>query len=259
MAGTLRSLVALVALLIACGTGSSAQPDDQAVEQLEARIVAQYPHDPAAFTQGLVWFGGRLFESTGQYGASTLRRVDLESGEVERRIDLPEEFFAEGLERVGDRLVQLTWREQLALVYSLDSFERVEEWSYLGEGWGLCFDGVDLVRSDGTDQLTFHDAGSFAPLRQVGITIGGRPLSQLNELECVDGDIYANVYAAAQIVRIDPADGRVTALIDASGLAADQGGAGVLNGIAYRPETSTFLLTGKNWPKLFEVVLVEAE
>lgn len=256
-----RRRAALAVLLggaIACGAGSTAQPAGDAVERLEVEVIAEYPHDPEAFTQGLVWFGEQLFESTGQYGSSSLRRIDLETGSVEQRIDLPGELFAEGLERVEDRLVQLTWREQLALVYSLGSFERVAEHSYLGEGWGLCFDGVDLVRSDGSSRLTFHDAGSFAMLRQATVTLEGQPVTRLNELECVDGAIYANVYLTDQIVRIDPVDARVTALIDASGLLPQREEAGVLNGIAYRPQTSTFLLTGKNWPKLFEVAFVEA-
>lgn len=229
------------------------------MQELVVRVVAEYPHDPTAFTQGLLWHQGRLYESTGQYGSSTLRRVKLETGEVEQQVELPPDRFGEGLERVGDRLIQLTWREQVASIYALDTLELIEELRYAGQGWGLCFDRVDLVRSDGSSALTFHDAGSLAPLRRREVTLAGRPVFNLNELECVDGQVYANVLQTDFIVRIDPATGSVTARVDASSLRAAvmESGAGVLNGIAYRRETATFLVTGKNWPKLFEVVFVE--
>lgn len=251
-------LLALLAAVAAC----EARPDAAAaapsgVEELVPRVVAEYPHDPAAFTQGLIWHGGRLYESTGQYGSSTLRRVRLETGEVERQVELPDELFGEGLERVGDRLIQLTWRSQTARVYDLETLRLTGELSYVGEGWGLCFDEIDLVRSDGTSALTFHDAGGLAVLRRQEVTLVNRPVAYLNELECVDGRIWANVLGTDSIVAIDPASGRVTARVDASSLRSTGAGTGALNGIAYRPETATFLLTGKNWPKLFEVTFVE--
>ncbi len=248
----------MVAAVGACQAGPA--PDAAsaaAVLELVPRVIAEYPHDPAAFTQGLVWHQGRLYESTGEYGASTLRRVRLETGEVERRVELPGDLFGEGLARVGERLIQLTWREGVARVYALDSFELTAEHAYAGEGWGLCFDRVELVRSDGTSTLTFHDPGSFAPLRRREVTLNGRPVMYLNELECVEDAIYANVFQTDSIVRIDPVSGAVTARVDASELRAGLGaGAGVLNGIAYREETATFLLTGKNWPSVFEAVFL---
>ncbi len=251
-------LIALLAAVGACEAAPDADSGPAPMAELVPRVVAEYPHDPAAFTQGLLWHDGRLYESTGQYGASSLRRVDLETGTVELRHDLPENLFGEGLERVGDRLVQLTWHGQVARVYALDSLELIEELPYTGEGWGLCFDQVDLVRSDGTASLTFHDAGSLAPLKSLQVAVAGMPLPYLNELECIDGLIYANVLEVDSIVEIDPTSGRVTARIDASSLRSAEWGsaAGALNGIAYRPETGTFLITGKNWPKLFEVVFV---
>lgn len=255
-------LVALMAAVSACEAEPRPPAEGQggAVE-LVPRVLAEYPHDSEAFTQGLVWHDGRLYESTGGFGSSTLRQVDLETGEVQRRLDLPEELFAEGLERIGERLIQLTWQNQLARVYALDSFELIEEAPYVGQGWGLCFDQIDLVRSDGTDVLTFHDAGSLAPLRRQAVTLAGRPVPNLNELECADGAIYANVWQTDSIVRIEPRSGAVTARVDASALRGTVEGsrAGVLNGIAYREETATFLLTGKNWPKIFEVVFVERQ
>lgn len=251
-----RSLLLVTAVLAGACVG---EPAAAAVAELVPRVVAEHPHDPGAFTQGLLWHDGRLYESTGGYGTSTLRRVELDSGSVEQRIDLPDELFAEGLERVGDRLVQLTWREGVARVYDLATFELEKELDYLGEGWGLCFDSIELVRSDGTSRLSFHDPESFAQLRSTQVTLRGQPLGYLNELECVDGSIYANVWLTDSLVRIDPATGEVRARIDASALLPNRqgSGAGVLNGIAYRPDTGTFLLTGKNWPKVFEVVFVE--
>ena len=218
------------------------------------------PHDPAAYTQGLVWDHGTLYESAGLYGRSSLRQVDPRTGEVLRRLDVPPGFFAEGLAEVGNRLLQLTWKEGVAFVYEPRSFERVGEFRYEGEGWGLCDDGRRLVMSDGSDHLGFRDRRTFALLGGVNVLLDGRPATQLNELECVGGAVYANVWMTDQILRIDPASGRVTAVIDAGGLldAAEQAQADVLNGIAYDPEKKTFLITGKLWPKMFEVVFIPA-
>ncbi len=247
------ALVALFAATAACGMGSSRQAPAE-VEELVLEVIAEHPHDPAAFTQGLVWHEGRLYESTGEYGSSTLRRLNLATGEVEIQRDLEPTMFGEGLERVGDRLIQLTWRENVALVYDLASLEPTGRLSYLGEGWGLCFDDVDLIRSDGSATLTVHDAGTLAPLRRLEVTFQGRPVRYLNELECVHGEVWANVWQTDAIVRIDPASGEVTARVDASSLRARlPSGGGVLNGIAYRGERGTFLVTGKNWGRLFEV------
>ncbi len=252
----MRSKSCLLAMLLAaCAASPPASPSD--VTELVPKIVASYPHDTGAFTQGLLWFEERLYESTGGYGTSSLRRVELETGDVERQVTLDENLFGEGLARVNERLVQLTWREGVALTYAPTTFETGERFSYSGEGWGLCFDQIDLVRSSGTSTLTFHDAGSFAELRSIDVTLLGKPLGFLNELECVHGAIWANVWQTDWVVRIDPTTGEVTARVDAANLRAAGGRGGVLNGIAYREETDTFFLTGKNWPLLFEVRFVE--
>jgi len=230
-----------------------------AAERLRVKVLSVRPHDPTAYTQGLVWGHGTLYESAGLYGRSSLRQVDPRTGDVLRRLDVPPGFFAEGLAQVGDRLVQLTWKEGVAFVYDVRSFERVGEFSYQGEGWGLCDDGRRLVMSDGSDRLGFRDRRTFVPLGGVEVRLDGRPASQLNELECVGGAVYANVWMTDQILRIDPVAGRVTAVIDAGGLldAAEQAHADVLNGIAYDREKKTFFITGKLWPKMFEVVFVK--
>jgi glutaminyl-peptide cyclotransferase len=250
----------------AAGAPASAPPAAEAArapgaaERLRVKVLSVRPHDPGAYTQGLVWDHGTLYESAGLYGSSSLRQVDPATGEVLRRLDLPPGFFAEGLAQVGRRLVQLTWKEGVAFLYDTRSFERVGELRYEGEGWGLCNDGRRLVMSDGSDRLSFRDPATFALLGGVDVRLDGRPARQLNELECVGGAVYANVWMTDEILRIDPAGGRVTAVIDAGGLlgGAEAAHADVLNGIAYDPVKKTFLLTGKLWPKLFEVVFVPA-
>jgi glutaminyl-peptide cyclotransferase len=228
------------------------------VERLEVRVHRSYPHDRDAYTQGLVWHEGKLYESTGQYGDSELRRVDPTSGVVETHRKLSSFHFGEGLARVDNRLVQLTWRTGIAFVYDLQSFDDVERFSYEGEGWGLCSDGRRLVVSDGSDQLTFRDPDSFQLLGSLGVTLESRPVYRLNELECVAGWIYANVYQTDTIVRIDPTSGEVTGIVDASGLLSKEESVGVdvLNGIAFDADEEVFFLTGKYWPKLFEVTFV---
>ncbi len=226
---------------------------------LDLTVVARYPHDQEAFTQGLVWHEGRLFESTGLEGRSTLREVELRTGRVLRSVDLPRELFGEGLARVDGRLVQITWQSNVAYVWDLERFERVAQHRYAGEGWGLCYDGTSLVMSDGSDTLTFRDPATFAPRRTVRVTKLGRPTRWLNELECVRGEVYANVWQTDEILRIDPASGRVTGVLRARDLLTPEQreGADVLNGIAYVPETGRFLITGKLWPVMFEVEIRE--
>lgn len=238
----------------------------QRVERLALRVVARHPHDPEAFTQGLLWHDGRLWESTGVHGSSSLRRVELASGVVEELAPLPPEVFGEGLALAGGRLFQLTWQEGRAFVWDPSGLALLEEKRYRGEGWGLAWDGERLVQSDGTSWLTFRDPASFAAVGRRQVTLDGRPLARLNELEFAGGALWANLWGSDEIVRIDPATGAVTARVDASALrseaqaeAARLGrGIDVLNGIAWRPETGTFLLTGKLWPVLFEVEIVPA-
>lgn len=233
-------------------------PADSGVRRLVVRVVSSRPHDPAAFTQGLVLDQGTLYESTGLYGQSSLRQVDPKDGRILRKVDVPARYFAEGLALVGEKLVQLTWQEQAALLYKRASFDRAGELAYQGEGWGLCYDGQSLVMSDGSDRLTFRDPETFALRRELHVRLGPNPMDRLNELECVQGKIYANVWQTEEILEIDPATGKVEAVIDASGLLSPQerNGTDVLNGIAYDPAAGTFLITGKLWPKLFEVRFV---
>jgi glutamine cyclotransferase len=242
---------------------TSAMPspsDPNAPEHLAVKVLSVRPHDPGAFTQGLLLHDGSLYESTGLKGRSTLREVDPQTGAVKRKVEMPAEYFAEGLALVGDRLIQLTWQNGKALLYDRADFKPAGELHYDGEGWGLCWDGTRLVMSDGSDRLTFRDPKTFATLSTLGVTVGGQPAYQLNELECVDGAVYANVWQTDDILRIDPKNGRVTAVIDASGLLTreERLKTDVLNGIAWDPAAKSFLITGKLWPKLFEVRFVPA-
>ena len=229
-----------------------------ALEALRVRVLRKYPHDEAAFTQGLIWHDGVMYESSGQYGKSSLRKVRLEDGKVLAQRELDPNLFGEGLARVEDSLIQLTWRSGLALVFDLATLERRSTLRYRGEGWGLCFDGTALVMSDGSSILEFRDPKSMEVLREVSVMKNGHPVSRLNELECVGSEIYANVWQRNEILRIDSKSGRVTASIDASGLLtrSESARVDVLNGIAYKPDSKTFLVTGKLWPQLFEVELV---
>ncbi|HEY0713219.1 MAG TPA: glutaminyl-peptide cyclotransferase [Polyangia bacterium] len=255
--------VVLAALLAgACANKSAphapATNQPRTVQDLTAMVINRFPHDRGAFTQGLVYAQGKLYESTGMVGRSSLRRVDLTTGTVELSKPVEEPIFAEGLALAGDELIQISWQNGRALVWRLGTFERLREHSYTGEGWGLTFDGTRLIMSDGSARLTFRDPRSFAATGGVDVTRGGRPVPNLNELEWADGHLYANVWMTETIVRIDAASGEVTATIDASGLLSpeERQGTDVLNGIAYVPERGTFFLTGKYWPRLFEVKFV---
>ncbi len=228
-------------------------------------VVAEYPHDTGAFTQGLIWYEDTLYESTGRHGESTLRQVDIESGTVLRSVDVAEEYFAEGLERVGDRLIQLSWLAAEAFVYDLETFEQIDTFQYVGEGWGLCYDEEYLYMSNGSPVISIRDPETFELISEGLVTIQGAPVEKINELACVGDYIYANVWKTDFIVQIDKTNGYVVGLIDASSLLSEEAaaaltpGADVLNGIAYNPDHETFYLTGKHWPTIFEVTLVERE
>jgi glutaminyl-peptide cyclotransferase len=227
-------------------------------------VLERLGHDTTAFTQGLEFHEGRLFQSRGRYGRSALTEIDPVTGAVLRRTDLAAEFFAEGITVVDDRIIQITWREERAFVYDIDTFAVVDEFNYIGEGWGLCLDdaGADrrLVMSNGSDALTFRDPETFAATGSVNVTLNGGPLDNINELECVDGLVWANVWLTDAIVVIDPADGTVVSVVDASGLLtpAEQAGTDVLNGIARDHDTGRWLITGKLWPTMFVVDFVPA-
>lgn len=239
--------------------GSAGQTGSAIVKTLRVEVLRELPHDTTAYTQGLLWWNGRLYESTGRYGESTLRQLDPQTGAVERHIAVAPNLFGEGLARVGERLVMLTWKAQRALVFDLATFDVVRAYRYVGEGWGLCYDGARFVMSNGSDELTFRDPETFDPIGTLLVTLRGRPQPALNELECVDDAVYANVYQDDFLVRIDPDTGRVTHQIDAAGLLSrdEARRADVLNGIAHDPNADTFYITGKWWPKMFEVRFVE--
>jgi glutamine cyclotransferase len=222
------------------------------------RIVEVFPHDPRAFTQGLVFHGGVLYESTGQYGQSSLREVELESGRVLRQRDLDERFHGEGLTLFGERLIQLTWRSRVGFVHDRESFELLDEFRYPTEGWGITHDGRRLIMSDGTDTLHLLDPETLLEIGRLQVRQGDQPVRWLNELEFVEGEIYANVWGTDRIVRIAPATGQVLGWIDLQGLLApeERARADVLNGIAYDPAARRLFVTGKWWPKLFEIELV---
>jgi len=227
-----------------------------APERLRVHIVARYPHDPTAFTQGLVLAGGELFESTGIEGRSDVRQVDLATGVVRRRWPMPADVFGEGVAAVDDRLIALTWRSGTAYVLDRATLTPIRSVRYEGEGWGLCHDGTTLIQSDGTERLTRRDPLTFAPLSTITVRDGMVPVARLNELECTGGSVYANVWQTTRIARIDPSTGAVTAWIDAAALVSDRAGTDpddVLNGIAHDPADGTFLLTGKRWDVLYRV------
>lgn len=252
--------VALAVVVLAGATGAAADTTAAPVApaRLRVEVLETLPHDPGAFTQGLVWHAGLLLESTGLPGRSSLREVEPKTGAVRRRVDLEERFFGEGLALVGDRLIQLTWQHGVAFVYDHFRFAETARFAYEGEGWGLCWDGRDLVMSDGSSRLFFRDPETFALRRSVEVRRAGRALARINELECVGDSVYANVWMSDEIVVIDAKDGTVTAVVDASGLLspAERARADVLNGIAYDPKSGDFYVTGKLWPKLFRVRFV---
>jgi glutamine cyclotransferase len=226
------------------------------------RVVRSYPHDPQAWTQGLIYHDGALYEGTGLYGSSSIRRVNLESGEVEQFSPLGAELFGEGIVISGDRLYQLTWQNRAGFVYDWQSFKPLGEWTYEGEGWGLTHDGTHLIQSDGTAVLRFLDPQTLREARRVEVRDGGVPVVRLNELEYVQGEVYANVWHTDRIARIDPESGAVVGWIDLSGLLPDEDRTqpvDVLNGIAYDPAGDRLFVTGKLWPKLFEIEVVEVE
>jgi glutamine cyclotransferase len=238
--------------------GSSAA----AAPHLAWRVVARYPHDPGAFTQGLLWHEGKLLESTGGYGSSDVRRVVLETGAVEASARLPAHHFGEGLALAGGRLVQLTWREGVAWLWDEATLAPLGERRYRGEGWGLTAVGDRLLQSDGSSRLTWRNAATLQPFGQVVVTDGGREVSHLNELETVGERVWANVWQTDEVVRLDPATGVVDARLDLAPLTAEAaaqapGRIDVLNGIAWRAETGTLLVTGKLWPVLFELSIEE--
>lgn len=268
-----RALLALAtaATLLPAGcatTGATPAATDPAssgpAQSLRVEVLATMPHDEQLFTQGLEIAGGELYEGTGLVGESLLRATALQPGarpgRVLAQVALPEPLFGEGITVVDDKIWQLTWKNGVAIERDRDTLAEHRRVRYDGEGWGLCHDGDRLVMSDGSDRLTFRDPATFAPTGSVRVQRDGRSVTDLNELECVDGAVWANVWQTDRIVRIDPGSGTVTGVVDAAGLLdpSQRPDAGVLNGIAAVPGTGQFLVTGKNWPSLFRVRFVPA-
>ena len=224
-------------------------------------VVNTWPHDPNAYTQGLVFKDGYLLESTGRNGESTLRKVELTTGNVLQSVKIASQYFAEGLTLFNGKLFQLTWTTRTGFIYDAETFERTGEFYFDGEGWGLTHDGQSLIMSDGTNQIRFLDPDTFKIRRTISVLDGNRPLRDLNELEYVKGEIYANVWHTDRIARIDPQTGAVLGWIDLTGLLplAERGGDedAVLNGIAYDEAGDRLFVTGKLWPKLFEIRVKE--
>ncbi len=220
-------------------------------------VVRSYPHDPQAFTQGLVYLDGVLYEGTGLNGRSGIRKVKLENGEVVQIQKLDAQYFGEGIAVVGDEIIQLTWQGGIGFVYDRQTFSRKRSFTYTGEGWGLTYDGKRVIMSDGTATLRFLDPRTLKETGRLPVKEAGRPVPQLNELEFVKGEIYANVWQSDRIARINPTTGEVTGWIELRGLLdpKEATGVDVLNGIAYDAAGERLFVTGKLWPKLFEIKL----
>jgi glutaminyl-peptide cyclotransferase len=248
--------------LSACPDENQAKGSEppQGARMVMPSVVRSYPHDPTAFTQGLVYHGGDLLESTGRNGESTFRRVRLETGEVLRKVDVPEQYFAEGLAVLGGKAYQLTWQQGTGFIYDLESFTQSGTFRYEGEGWGLTTDGHSLILSDGSDQLRFIDPNGFAVQRTLAVSDAGQPVNNLNELEWVRGEVWANVWHDRRIARIDPQTGRVREWLDLSQIypeAETVDEEAVPNGIAWDDAGGRLFITGKLWPRLFEVSVAD--
>ena len=232
-------------------------PPEPDIPTYRYKIVNTYPHDPQAFTQGLEFHDGDLYESTGLKGKSSLRRVELRTGRILQIHRLPSEYFGEGITILGDKIYQLTWQNGVCFVYDKRTFRQITQFRYDGEGWGLTNDGKHLIMSDGSEVITFRDPDTFAEVRRITVRAQGKPVKNLNELEYIEGEIWANIWYSDIIARIDPSTGIVKAWVDMEGLPVpNRDIEAVLNGIAYDRQNKRIFVTGKNWSKLFEIELV---
>ena len=246
--------------VVALGCDSEAVPGDDSAPVKSVRVVNTFPHDPTAFVQGLVVEGETLFEGTGRYGESSLRIVDLESGQVTYEQPLGPKYFGEGVTILGDRIYQLTWKERVCIVYDKNTRKPIGSLPYSGEGWGLTDDEEFIYMSDGTNTIRVLDPQTFRVIRRIRVKNGRRNLKDLNELEFVDGKIWANVWYLDKIAEINPANGKVEAWIDCSQIypaSSRRDREHVLNGIAYDAKTKRLFVTGKNWPQLYEIEVVQ--
>jgi glutaminyl-peptide cyclotransferase len=257
-------LAVLFAGVLACsGSSTAKQTTDGAaaaedVPVYSYEVINTWPHDAEAYTQGLVFHDGTLFESTGLYGSSSLRRVELKTGKVKKKVEIDRQYFAEGMTIFGDKIFQLTWQAQKGFVYDLKKLRQEGEFVYEGQGWGLTHDNHSLIMSDGTNRIRFLDPSNFQVQRTISVYENGHPLTELNELEFIKGEIYANIWKTDRIVRIDPTTGKINAWIDMTGLhhGGDDRPENCLNGIAYDAESDRLFVTGKRWAKMYEIRLV---
>ena len=244
---------------LACGMASRTALSQAAIPRYGYDIVHTYPHDPSAFTEGLFYLNGFLYESTGLEQHSSIRKVRIETGEVVQRLDIPAQYFGEGIVDWQRHLISLTWKSHVGFVFDLASFKLQRQFQYEGEGWALTRNDKQLIMSDGTSELRFLNPQTLKETGRIQVTLEGKPLRDVNELEWVKGEIYANVWQTNWIVRIDPGSGRVVGLVNLSGLLKPSdiimGQTDVLNGIAYDAKRDRLFVTGKNWPKLFEIRL----
>ncbi len=249
----------IISILLIAGLCAAVSAGCQAkVTQYKVKVVKEYPHDTAAYTQGLFYDGGQMYESTGQFGKSSFRVVDYQTGKVSRKLDFARKYFGEGSVMLDGKLYILTWTNKVAFVYDAATLKYEKTFSYPREGWGLTTDGKSLIASDGSSRI-YYLTKDFKQVKTLDVKLNGRPVRYLNELEWIDGKIWANVYMTDMIVIINPSDGRVEATVDCTGLLPDRlrtADTDVLNGIAYDSKTGKIWLTGKNWPRLYEVSLV---
>jgi glutamine cyclotransferase len=255
-------LLALSVASLQCNAGANSgaptntTTENTAVTRYNYQIVNMYPHDTNAFTQGLIFVDGKLYEGTGQEGQSSLREVELKTGQVLKKVDVPEPYFGEGITLLNGKIYQLTWQHHVGFIYNAQTFEQVGKFNYEGEGWGLTNDGHSLILSDGSNRLRFIDPDSFRVTKTIAVVDEGTPVKELNELEYVNGEIYANIWHNDRIVTIDPQSGRVTGSIDLTGLLQPgdvHDPEAVLNGIAYDAAGKRLFVTGKLWPRIFEI------
>jgi glutaminyl-peptide cyclotransferase len=242
-------------ILVCAGAGAS----QAAVPLYDYQIVHTYPHDPSAFTEGLFYLDGFLYESTGLEHHSTIRKVRIDTGAVVQRLDIPAQYFGEGIVNWEGHLISLTWKSHVGFVFDLATFKLQKQFQYEGEGWALTQDGKQLIMSDGTAELRFLNPQTLKETNRIQVTLDGKPVQNVNELEWVKGEVYANLWQSNWIARIEPKNGHVVGLIDLTGLLSPadrvEGPDGVLNGIAYDAKGDRLFVTGKNWPKLLEIRL----
>jgi glutaminyl-peptide cyclotransferase len=252
-------LLVFAVILNACGKKEEKRESENDPLKITYGVRAQWPHDTEAFTQGLVIHNGKLYESTGQEGKSWLGVIDVKTGKPERKVDLPQQYFGEGITILNNKIYQLTWTSKIGFVYDLKSFKRIGTFDYPGQGWGITHDTKNLIMSDGSDKLSYLDTTSLKPVKTLAVTDENGPVKDLNELEYIEGFIFANLWQTNTIVKIDPETGKVVGRLDLSQLARDaqmrSPRVDVLNGIAYHPTTKLVLVTGKYWPMTYVLQL----